>query len=82
MLVLRVHAQSRIAEESQPNPTQTKPNQTKPNQTKPPLLLSTTLFLVRMRFSSVPKARFARGARNGCSLTNPGFTAAVRTVVA
>jgi hypothetical protein len=35
------------------------------NKSKPPLLLSITVFLVRTRFSSVPKTGLARGARNG-----------------
>jgi len=34
------------------------------NNPKPWLLLSGTVFLVRMRFSSVPKTRLARVARN------------------
>jgi len=35
------------------------------NNAKTLLLLSITVFLVRMRFSSVPKTRLARAARNG-----------------
>jgi hypothetical protein len=35
------------------------------SKSNPPLLLSITVILVRMRFSSVPKTWLARGARNG-----------------
>jgi hypothetical protein len=38
------------------------------DKSKPKPLLSITVFLVRMRFSSVPKTRLARGARNGRSM--------------
>jgi hypothetical protein len=39
------------------------------NHPKLPLSLPITVFSVRMRFSSVQKARLARGARNGRSAT-------------
>jgi hypothetical protein len=45
----RIRAQSAILDDS---------------KTKPLSLLSKTVFLVRMRFSSVPKTGFARGAHN------------------
>jgi hypothetical protein len=35
------------------------------SKSKPWSFLSITVFLVRMRFSSAPKTRFARRARNG-----------------
>jgi len=41
---------------------------------KASLGLSITVFLVRMRFSSVPKTRLARGARNGRSAMLAGET--------
>jgi hypothetical protein len=43
------------------------------NNTKPFLPLSGAVFLVRIRFSSVPKTRLARRARNLRSRHMPAF---------